>query len=519
MTKKRGKILWVDDEIQHLKPHILFLEEKGYVLFQANNGQDAIELSKSHVFDLVLLDQSMPGMDGLKTLVELKKIRKSQIIIMITKTEDEWLMDEAINNQIDQFLIKPVNPSQIFMACKQILEKKKLQTQKATSDYLSYFNDVEFRVKSELNADEWFSLYNELVEWQIKFDIYKDIGLGNVLYDQMRSCNKEFVHYFLSNYLGWINSKNRPLLPNDIVKKHITPMLEKNEKVCLLVVDCMRLDHYISMLPLLEPIFDIDLKYVFSLLPTATPYSRNAIFCGMFPNDMVDNYQKQAEDMESEAHSMNQHEKLFLIDQLKRLGYEKKSIHYHKIWAVEEGKKFQNRISDYAQKDLLAIVVNFVDLLAHKSSQMDILKELVPDELGYRIAVKSWLEQSWLYEVLKYLGNSGWNVVMTSDHGSIRVQNNVMVAADKGASSGLRYKFGRNLNTNQKNALIIKEPNQYKLPSFGYQPSYLIAKYDNYFVYPNDASKYQSKFHNTFQHGGISMEEVIVPLAIMKGHN
>ena len=517
MRKRREKILWVDDEIQHLKPHILFLEEKGYELFQANNGQDAISLSKSNVFDLVLLDQSMPGMDGLTTLAELKKIRKSQIIIMITKTEDEWLMDEAINNQVDHFLIKPVNPSQIFMACKQIFEKNKLQEQKATSDYLSYFNEFESKIKSELNADEWFSLYNDLVDWQIKFDIYKDIGLGNVLKDQMRSCNKEFVNYFLSNYLGWINSTSRPLLSNDIVKKHAAPMLEKNEKVCLLVVDCMRLDHYKSMLPLLEPIFDIDLKYAFSLLPTATQYSRNAIFCGMFPDDIVKNYQNQADDMEAEAHSMNQHEKLFLTDQLKRLGYGSKSMHYHKIWAVEEGKKFQNRISDYAQKDLLAIVVNFVDLLAHKSSQMDILKELVPDESGYRIAVKSWLEQSWLYDVLKYLGNMGWSVIMTSDHGSIRVQNNVMVAADRGASSGLRYKFGRNLNTNHKSALIIKEPHQYKLPSFGYQPSYLIAKYDNYFVYPNDASKYQSKFNNTFQHGGVSLEEVIVPLAIMKG--
>ena len=517
MTKKRGKILWVDDEIQHLKPHILFLEEKGYVLFQASNGQDAIELSNSHVFDLVLLDQSMPGMDGLKTLVELKKIRKSQIIIMITKTEDEWLMDEAINNQVDQFLIKPVNPSQIFMACKQILEKHKLWEEKTTTDYLSYFNALDSKISSKLNPNEWFSLYNELVDWQIRFDAYKDIGLSTILSDQMRSCNKEFVNYFLSKYLDWINSKDRPILSNDIVSHYVVPSFEKDEKVCLLVVDCMRLDHFKTLLPLLEPIFDIDLKYAFSLLPTATQYSRNAIFSGMFPDDMISKYQNQSDDMEQEVHSMNQHEKLFLIDQLKKLGYENKSLHYHKIWAVEEGKKFQNRISDYAQKDLLAIVVNFVDMLAHKSAQMDILKELVPDELGYRTAVKSWFEQSWLYDVLQYLGEMGWSVILTSDHGSIRVQNDVMVAADRGASSGLRYKFGRNLNTNPKNALIIKDPNNYKLPSFGYQPSYLIAKYDNYFVYPNDASKYQSKFNNTFQHGGVSMEEVIVPLAIMKG--
>ena len=515
--KNRGKILWVDDEIQHLKPHILFLKEKGYELFKANNGQDAIALAKSNIFDLVLLDHSMPGMDGLETLVELKKIRKNQIIIMITKTEDEWLMDEAINSQIEHFLIKPVNPSQIFMACKQILEKNKLQEEKATKDYLSYFNDVDSKLRMDLSPEEWFHLYSDLIDWQIKFDNYREIGLANVLFDQMQSCNKEFVSFFLSNYLEWIHSEDRPLFSNDIIRNHLIPKFENNEKVCLLVVDCMRLDHFKSMMPLLDPFFEIDLKYVFSLIPSATQFSRNAIFCGMFPDEMVKMYSKQAKDMESEAGSLNQHEKLFLLDQLQRLGYENKSIHYHKIWAVEEGKKIQNRISDYAQKDLLAIVVNFVDLLAHKSAQMDILKELVPDESGYRMAVRSWLEQSWLFDVLKYLGSMGWSVIMTSDHGSIRVQNSVMVAADRGASSGLRYKFGRNLNTNQKNALIIKDPNLYKLPSYGHQPSYLIAKYDNYFVYPNEASKYQSKFNNSFQHGGISMEEIIVPLAIMKG--
>tara|TARA_B100001248_G_scaffold102269_1_gene76091 strand:+ start:4445 stop:6004 length:1560 start_codon:yes stop_codon:yes gene_type:complete len=519
MNKKRGRILWVDDEIQHLKPHILFLEDKGYEMFQVNNGQDAIALSKDKVFDLVLLDQSMPGMDGLETMIELKKIRQNQIVIMITKTEDEWLMDEAINSQIEQFLIKPVNPSQIFMACKQILEKNKLQEAKATTDYISYFNEIDLKLKNSLNADEWFELYNGLVDWQIKFDKFKDIGLTNVLEDQIQSCNKEFVNFYTSNYREWLESNNRPLFPNDIVEHVVFPKLSMNEKICLLVVDCMRLDHFKSMIPLLDPFFEINLKYIFSILPSATQFSRNAIFCGMFPSEMVKNYPRQAYDMESEAYSLNQHEKLFLLDNLKRLGLGDKSIHYHKIWAVEEGKKFQNKIGDYAQKDLISIVVNFVDLLTHKSGQTDILKELVPDESGYRMAVASWLEQSWLFEVLKYLGNKGWTIIITSDHGSIRVQNSVMVAADKGASSGLRYKFGRNLNTNQKHALIIKEPEKYKLPSFGFQPSYLVAKYDNYFVYPNEASKYQLKFNNTFQHGGISMEEVIIPLAIMKGRN
>ena len=517
MQKSRGHILWVDDEIHHLKPHILFLEDKGYTLSQVANGQDAIALSEQNDYDLILLDQSMPGMDGLETLSEIKKIRSSMPVIMITKTEDEWLMDEAITGQVEQFLIKPVNPSQIFMACKQTLEQIKLREQKATSDYLKEFQEIDMRLRDDLSADDWWKLYDRLVDWQIKFDKYKDTGLGSILEEQIQTCNREFSHFIESNYENWMKTNNRPPLSPDIVSKYVQPILERNKKVCLLVVDCMRHDHFKAMMDLLEPFFNIDIDYKFSLLPTATPYSRNAIFSGLYPDEMVKKYPQQARDMEKHASSLNQHEKQFLIDQLKKYGLGNKRVHYHKIWAVEEGKKFQNRIKDYIQQDVLALVVNFVDILAHKSSQMDVLKEMVPDESGYRTAVRSWLEHSWLLQVLKKLSENNFTVIMTSDHGSIRVQHDVMVSADREASSGVRYKFGRNLNTKEKNALVIKEPEKYRLPSFGPQPSYIVAKDDSYFVYPNQAHKYQAKFKNSFQHGGISMEEMMVPVAIMKG--
>ena len=515
MQNSRGNILWVDDEIQHLKPHILFLEEKGYKLKQATNGQDAIALASKNNYDLILLDQSMPGMDGLATLKELKKVRSSLLIIMITKTQDEWLMDEAITGQLEQFLIKPVNPSQIFMACKQALEKGKLREEKATSDYLREFQEIDMRVRSGLDSDEWWELYDRLVDWQLKFETYKDTGLDSILHEQIQTCNKEFVNYISDNYLSWLSSENHPTFSNDVVKKFVKPILKKDNKVCLLVVDCMRHDQFKAMLPLLEQYFSVEIDYKFSFLPTATPYSRNAIFCGMYPDEMVGHYPKQKSDMINDASSLNQYEHQFLSDQLQRIGLADKSMHYHKIWAVKEGKKFQGRIKDYIQKDLLALVVNFIDILAHKSSQMDVLKEMVPDEAGYRAAVRSWLEHSWLLRVLKSLSENGYTVIMTSDHGSIRVQNDVMVAADKGASSGVRYKHGRNLNTNEKNAMIIKDPSKYRLPALGHQPSYVIAKGDNYFVYPNEAHKYQAKFKNSFQHGGISMEEMMVPVAIM----
>jgi hypothetical protein len=438
-------------------------------------------------------------------------------VIMITKTEDEWLMDEAITGQVEQFLIKPVNPSQIFMACKQTLEQIKLREQKATSDYLKEFQEIDMRLRDDLSADDWWKLYDRLVDWQIKFDKYKDTGLGSILEEQIQTCNREFSHFIESNYENWMKTNNRPTLSPDIVSKYVQPILERNKKVCLLVVDCMRHDHFKAMMDLLEPFFNIDIDYKFSLLPTATPYSRNAIFSGLYPDEMVKKYPQQARDMEKHASSLNQHEKQFLIDQLKKYGLGNKRVHYHKIWAVEEGKKFQNRIKDYIQQDVLALVVNFVDILAHKSSQMDVLKEMVPDESGYRTAVRSWLEHSWLLQVLKKLSENNFTVIMTSDHGSIRVQHDVMVSADREASSGVRYKFGRNLNTKEKYALVIKEPEKYRLPSFGPQPSYIVAKDDCYFVYPNQAHKYQAKFKNSFQHGGISMEEMMVPVAIMKG--
>lgn len=515
MNSLRGIILWVDDEIHHLKPHILYLEEKGYKIIKAKNGQDAVALVQEKVFSLVLLDQSMPGMDGLETLIEIKKIHSSLPVIMITKTEDEWLMDEAITGQVSQFLIKPVNPSQIFMACKQVLEHFKLGEEKATSDYLQEFQQIEFKLQELMDIKDWWNLYNRLVDWQIKFDEYKNTGLETILSEQIQTCNREFSIFVESHYRDWIWSEKRPTMSPDVISKFIKPHLENNEKVCLIVVDCMRHDQFKSLMPIFESMFEVNINYKLSLLPTATPYSRNAIFSGLFPDEMVKKYPEQERLMAEHTTSLNLLEKQFLEDQLKRLNLGNKTMYYHKIWAVEEGKKFQTRIVDYMNRDILALVVNFVDMLAHRSSQTDVLKELVQDEIGYRSAVKSWLENSWLRHVLKRLCENNFTVVLTSDHGSIRVRKDVMVAADRDASSGVRYKYGRNLNTKDRNALVIQDPKEYRLPIFGPQPTYIIAKDDIFFVYPNQVNKFLSKFKNSFQHGGISMEEMIVPVAIM----
>ena len=516
--KSKGHILWIDDEIHHLKPHILFLESKGYKVSVATNGNDADILNQNNRYDLILLDQTMPGLDGIDTLKKLKKSRISIPVIMITKSEDEWLMDEAISQQINQFLIKPVSPNQIFSACKQILEKNRIIEDRTTSDYLKDFQRINDDLQNIVTTNDWWELYVRLVNWQLKFEGHDDTGLDNILFEQMQSCNKEFSRFIENNYEDLLKENNNSILSPGVFKNHILPLMNDKNKVCMIVVDCMRFDQLLSVFPYLESLFNIELSYHLSLLPSATPYSRNAIFSGLYPDELIKKYPKQKELLINHESGLNKYENEFLLDLLDRYNINNKRVHYHKIWAIEEGKRFSKKINNFLEKDFLALVVNFVDMLAHDSSKMDVLKEIVPDESGYRLAVKSWFENSWFNDVIKALSKSDFHVVITSDHGSVRVNKDIMVSADRDASSGVRYKYGRNLNTKNKNAFVIKQPEKYRLPILGPQFNYLIAKDDAYFLYPNDANKYKNKLKNSFQHGGISMEELLVPILTMKGH-
>ena len=516
MRKNRGKILWVDDEIDHLKPHILFLEEKGFNLTTVTNGRDAVEMVKCDQYHLILMDQFMPGMDGMDTLRQVKEVKPNLPVIMITKSEEEWLMDEAISEKIEQFLIKPVNPTQIFMACKQVLEKSKIQEEKAASGYLKEFQEIEFRLQEKLSIDDWWAIYKRLVKWQLEFDNYKDTGLGNILDDQIQTCNREFAHFIENKYSGWGNNSDRPPISPDVINRFVAPSLKRNKKVCFIVVDCLRYDQLMTLLPEINRFFDVQVEYHLSLLPTATPVSRNAIFSGLFNDDLLEKYPKQKKALLEHNLGLNQYESEFLQDQLKRLGLPDVRMHYHKILKVDEGNRFQNRLAELLQVELLTIVVNFVDMLAHKRSESEVLKEMVPDESGYRLAINTWFENSWLFMVLKKLSTSGFHVVLTSDHGSIKVHQGVVVGADRGTSTGIRYKYGRNLNCNDRNALVLKKPSEFRLPELVPQTTYLIAKNDTYFLYPTQFRKYQNLYRGSFQHGGISMEEMLVPVAIMK---
>ena len=518
MTNSRGNILWVDDEIDHLKPHILFLEDKGFNISLATNGPDAIALVKDETFHLVLMDQFMPGQDGIETVRQLYDLRPNLPVIMITKSEEEWLMDEAISQKLAQFLIKPVNPTQIFMACKQVLEDTKIREEKVTSGYLKEFQHIESRLQEDLQADDWWDIYNRLSKWQLNFDEHKDIGLGNILTEQIHTCNREFVKFVDKNYCNWVTSSDRPNLSVDVVPEFVIPNLRQDKKVCLIVIDALRHDQFLTILPEIGRFFNMDIGYQMSLLPSATPFSRNAIFSGLFTDEFCQKYPRQLELMKSEASSLNKYEALFLEDQLKRNQLENKNVIYHKINVVEEGQRFQKHLTDYKQSDLMAIVVNFVDMLAHKRSESDVLKEMVPDESGYRFAVRTWFENSWLYRTLRELSESDFTVVITSDHGTVRVQRGVLVGADRETSSGVRYKYGRNLNTKEKNALIIRKSSDYRLPELVHQTNYLVAKDNVFFLYPNQQHRYQGKLKGSFQHGGISMEEIMVPVVTMRGY-
>ena len=332
----KGHILWVDDEIHHLKPHILFLESKGYKVSTATNGNDADVLNKNNRYDLILLDQTMPGIDGMETLQKIKIQRISIPVIMITKSEDEWLMDEAISQQVNQFLIKPVSPNQIYIACKQILEKNKIIEDKTTSDYLKDFQKINDDLDNIISTDDWWDLYIRLVQWQLKFDEYGDSGLSNILDEQIQSCNKSFSYFIENNYEGLTQKTDHSLLSPGIFQNYLLPLINNNQKVCMIVIDCMRCDQFLSVLPYLESLFNIELSYHISLLPSATPYSRNAIFSGLYPDELIKKYPNQKELFINHADGLNKYEHKFLLDQLDRHDVSNKRVHYHKIWAIEE---------------------------------------------------------------------------------------------------------------------------------------------------------------------------------------
>jgi CheY-like chemotaxis protein len=517
MKTSKGKILWADDEIDHLKSHILFLEERGYIVTPVTNAEDAIALVRKKRFDLVLLDEMMDGMDGLQALTEIRLINPSIPVIMITKSEEENIMEEAIGGEIEDYLTKPVNPSQILSSCKRILEKKRIAREKITRDYTSEFGEITAMLSGPMRPEDWIDIHVKLSERELDLDRHPDLGLRQTLQDQRRECNHEFGRFIQEHYEDWVQDIGRPVMSLDVFKEFVLPFINNGEKVLFVIIDNLRLDQWLVIESLLYDLFSVTRSYHYSILPTATPYSRNALFAGLFPKDikaMFPECWKQGLDSES---SRNLYEAKLLNNQLKYHGVNlSPEPKYVKVLNAEEAKDVYRNVASYFTSMLTAMVFNFVDILAHRRSDSKILREIVPDETAYRSLTYTWFEHSWLFQILKSASEHKVKVVITSDHGSIRAMRGSTVYADRETSTNLRYKYGKGIRGDRKQIIEINEPSKYGLPSHGINTNFLIAKEDYYFVYPTNYHHYLALYRDSLQHGGISLEEMILPVVILE---
>lgn len=518
--KTKKKIIWIDDEIELLRAHIIFLNDKGYEVTSSTNGEDGIKLIAENDFDLVFLDEMMPGKDGLKTLSEIKEIKPYLPVVMVTKNEEETLMEEAIGGKIADYLTKPINPSQVLLACKKIIDAKKIKSEQISKEYTQKFFELNQKLVSDLSADEWSDLYLNLTNWEMELDEHPELGLNAMLQDQKRECNSEFCKFISKNYKDWINSEiNKPTLSVDILDKYVKPKILNNEKIVFIVIDCMRLDQWFVMEKYLSSKFNIKKDFYYSILPTATPYARNSIFSGLYPIEIFERYPSLwiQENDEAEG-SLNKFEKDLLEKYFERKRIKlQNEIKYYKVLDQEMAKQVLKLSSSFQNNQLTSIVINFVDMLAHHRSDNALLKEIAPDEPAYRSLTDSWFKHSVLNEILQILSTKEEiKIIITTDHGSVKCRRGSKILAEKEASKNLRYKFGRNLKVDEKQAIYIREPKNYKLPQTSVTSNFVIANEDYFFVYPNDYHRFLSMYKDSFQHGGISMEEMIVPIISME---
>jgi len=513
---KKTKILWTDDEIDSLRAHIMFLEGKGFEVITANNGSDAIDLVHSDYFDIILLDENMPGLSGLQTLNEIKTIDPNLPVVMITKSEEEHIMEEAIGSKMADYLIKPVNPIQILHSIKKNVDQRRLVTEKTTSAYQSEFSKIGMQISDRLNFDEWSEVYKKLVFWELELSSSEDSSMAEVLQMQKAEANNSFAKYIRNNYQSWFskNPEGRPMLSPDIFRKKIFPLVDNGSKVFVLVIDNLRYDQYRVLSSVLTNYYRVEEEELYcSILPTATMYARNAIFSGLMPSEIERLYPEYWEDDDNEGHK-NRFESELLQKQLSRLGKNYK-LFFEKIGGIKGTRKMTDYIGNILQNDLSVMVFNFVDMISHARTEMDMIKELANDEKAYRSLTLSWFNHSSLLDLLKLLSENNVKVVLTTDHGTIRVDNAIKVIGDRETNTNLRYKLGRNLNYNSKAIYDIKTPASIYLPSRNVSTSYIFATNTDFFAYPNNYNHYAQYYRNTYQHGGISLEEMVIPIVTM----
>ena len=514
---RQRRILWIDNEITELQPHILFLEHNGYHITTATSDTEGLSILESEIYDAVLLDHKMPEMDGIRVLSKIKKSHPHLPVVIVTGSDQKHVMSAAIIHHVDDFLIKPVSPKQIASVLTFIFDRGAIKQDYTAQEYVVDFNKRRAPKQQPVDWRTWTNFYVQMVEWDLRLD---DLATAEDLRETHRlekqECQSLFARYVEDRYCDWLVGKDSPVLSVDVIYKYVLPEVQVGKQVLFIVLDCMRLDHWFTIKPLLQPYFDMTTHYYYSILPTATSYARNAIFSGLFPFELAQRYPNLWTEIDEENTSINRHEKKLMRMQLERHGIVlKPASQYFKIFDVRGETEYLQWMNSVPRISLAALVVDFIDILTHKRSETSLLKQLIPDEAAFRTVVHGWFRHSGLFKILRLLAERGITVILTSDHGSILSERPARVSSSQAATSGLRFKLGAEIHVDEEVGLRITDPKRYRLPDDSAQKNYVLAKEDYYFVYATQFNDYKDQFVGGFQHGGISLEEMILPCVVL----